>query len=74
MVEEKNLDSAIADKIGQYVKRSGGQDLIDELLASELGQKSKSANRKPRNETRKSKIRFRFFFVTHVRSPANSTR
>jgi len=43
MVEEKNLDSAIADKIGQYVKRSGGQDLIDELLASELGQKSKSA-------------------------------
>merc|ERR1711936_87678 len=43
MVEEKNLDPAAADKIGQYVKRSGGQDLIDELLASELGQKSKSA-------------------------------
>ena len=43
MVEEKKLDAAIADKIGQYVKRSGGQDLIDELLASELGQKSKSA-------------------------------
>ena len=33
----------IADKIGVYVKRSGGQDLIDELLASDLGQKSKSA-------------------------------
>ena len=33
----------LADKIGEYVKRSGGQDLIDELLASDLGQKSKSA-------------------------------
>jgi len=43
MVEEKHLDPEIADKIGQYVKRSGGQDLIDELLASDLGQKSKSA-------------------------------
>jgi len=43
MVEEKHLDSDKADKIGEYVKRSGGQDLIDELLASELGQKSKSA-------------------------------
>merc|ERR1739844_367363 len=43
MVEEKHLDPEIAEKIGQYVKRSGGQDLIDELLASELGQKSKSA-------------------------------
>ena len=43
MVDEKHLDPEIADKIGQYVKRSGGQDLIDELLASDLGQKSKSA-------------------------------
>jgi len=43
MVEEKHLDPEKADKIGQYVKRSGGQDLIDELLASDLGQKSKSA-------------------------------
>ena len=43
MVEEKHLDPEIADKIGLYVKRSGGQDLIDELLASDLGQKSKSA-------------------------------
>jgi len=43
MVEEKHLDPEKADKIGEYVKRSGGQDLIDELLASDLGQKSKSA-------------------------------
>jgi len=43
MVEEKNLESDKADKIGEYVKRSGGVDLIDELLASDLGQKSKSA-------------------------------
>jgi len=43
MVEEKHLEPEKADKIGEYVKRSGGQDLIDELLASDLGQKSKSA-------------------------------
>ena len=41
MVDEKNLDPAIADKIGEFVKLSGGQDLIDKLLSSELGQKSK---------------------------------
>jgi len=43
MVEEKNLDEASADKIGEFVKLSGGIDLIDKLLNSELGQKSKSA-------------------------------
>merc|ERR1719277_1811173 len=29
MVEEKNLDEAAADKIGEFVKLSGGIDLID---------------------------------------------
>ena len=43
MVEEKNLDPAAADRIGEYVKLSGGLELIDKLLASDLGQKSKSA-------------------------------
>merc|ERR1711997_399150 len=43
MVEEKHLDPDIADKIGQYVKLSGGQELIDRLLADDLGVKSKSA-------------------------------
>ena len=43
MVEVKNLDEAAADRIGEYVKLSGGVELIDKLLASDLGQKSKSA-------------------------------
>ena len=42
MVEEKNLDPAAADRIGEYVKHSGGLALIDELLEKDLG-KNKSA-------------------------------
>jgi len=43
MVDEKGLEPEIADKIGEFVKLSGGQDLIDKLIEGELGQKSKSA-------------------------------
>lgn len=43
MVEEKGLESDKADQIGEYVKLHGGQELIDKLLESDLGQKSKSA-------------------------------
>jgi len=44
MVEEKNLDEAAADKIGGFVNgMSGGLDLIDRLLATDLGQ-NKSAS------------------------------
>jgi histidyl-tRNA synthetase len=43
MVEEKNLDPAAAERIGEYVQLSGGLELIDKLLASDLGQKSKCA-------------------------------
>ena len=42
MVEEKHLDGAVADKIGEYVRMSGGLELIDKLMASDLG-KNKSA-------------------------------
>lgn len=37
MVEDKGLCPAVADRIGQYVQRQGGIDLIDELLAADLG-------------------------------------
>ncbi|KAE9407866.1 histidyl-tRNA synthetase [Gymnopus androsaceus JB14] len=33
MTEEKGLDSAIADKIGEYVKHKGGPELLEQLLA-----------------------------------------
>ncbi|XP_032598179.1 histidine--tRNA ligase, cytoplasmic isoform X1 [Drosophila grimshawi] len=33
MVEEKGLDGATADKIGEYVRLSGGADLVEQLLA-----------------------------------------
>ena len=36
MIDEKNLDAEAADKIGHYVRMSGGIDLIDTLLASDL--------------------------------------
>lgn len=37
MVEEKQLNEDAADRIGKYVRMSGGVELVDELLASELG-------------------------------------
>lgn len=42
MVDEKNLDPAAADRIGEFVRMSGGLELIDKLIAGDLG-KSKSA-------------------------------
>ncbi len=42
MIEEKFLDPAAADRIGQFVQMSGGPELVDKLLTSDLGQ-SKSA-------------------------------
>ena len=33
MVEEKGLEPAVADKIGDYVKLSGGTDLLMKLKA-----------------------------------------
>jgi len=31
MVEEKGLDPSAADKIGEFVRMSGGLELVDEL-------------------------------------------
>jgi len=36
MVEEKGLDPAAADRIGEYVRMSGGLELVDKLLTSDL--------------------------------------
>ncbi|TFK71156.1 histidyl-tRNA synthetase [Pluteus cervinus] len=33
MTEEKGLDPAVADRIGEYVKHKGGPELLDQLLA-----------------------------------------
>lgn len=33
MVEDKGLDGAVADRIGTYVQRRGGRELIDQLAA-----------------------------------------
>lgn len=33
MTEEKGLDPAVADKIGEYVKHKGGPPLLDQLRA-----------------------------------------
>ncbi|XP_036319026.1 histidine--tRNA ligase, cytoplasmic isoform X1 [Rhagoletis pomonella] len=35
MIEEKGLDPAAADKIGEYVRLSGGSELCEQLLADE---------------------------------------
>ncbi|XP_015125532.1 histidine--tRNA ligase, cytoplasmic isoform X1 [Diachasma alloeum] len=43
MVEEKQLDGAIADKIGEYVSKSGGAKLIDELKQDEALMKQTAA-------------------------------
>ena len=36
MVEEKGLDEAAADRIGEYVRMSGGLELVDRLLETDL--------------------------------------
>ena len=33
MVEEKGLQEEVADRIGEYVKLSGGKELLEQLLA-----------------------------------------
>ena len=43
MVETKNLAPEAADRIGTFVKLNGGAQLIEELLTSDLGTKSKIA-------------------------------
>jgi histidyl-tRNA synthetase len=35
MIDEKGLDEASANKIGEYVRLSGGMELVDKLLADE---------------------------------------
>jgi len=42
MVEEKGLDEAAADRIGEFVRMAGGEELIEKLLSSKLAE-SKSA-------------------------------
>lgn len=43
MVEEKQLDEAIADKIGRYVSKHGGQELIQDLRRDQDLMKEKNA-------------------------------
>ncbi|XP_068085983.1 histidine--tRNA ligase isoform X2 [Anabrus simplex] len=43
MVQEKGLDSDVADRVGQLVRRSGGPELVDELQKDEKLCSSKSA-------------------------------
>jgi len=42
MVQEKGLDEAAADRIGEFVRMSGGLELVDKLMESDLS-KSKIA-------------------------------
>lgn len=43
MIDEKGLDGSIADKIGEFVRLSGGVDLVDKLAADENLKNIKSA-------------------------------
>ena len=43
MVDEKGLDEEVADKIGNYVKLSGKEELIERLANDELLKNSASA-------------------------------
>lgn len=45
MIEEKGLDETTADKIGEYVRLSGGIELVDELLKNEHLSKVPSATK-----------------------------
>jgi len=43
MVDEKGLEEAAADRIGEFVQMSGGLELIDNLLSGPLGQNKNAA-------------------------------
>lgn len=43
MVEEKGLAPVAADSIGNYVRLSGGMDLVEKLKKDEFLMKSKAA-------------------------------
>jgi len=43
MTEEKGLDADVADKIGEYVKLKGGEELLEKLLADQTLLKNKTA-------------------------------
>ncbi|KAK6619657.1 Histidine--tRNA ligase, cytoplasmic [Polyplax serrata] len=43
MTEEKDLDPAVADRIGEYIIHSGGSELVEKLMQDEKLMKSKSA-------------------------------
>lgn len=43
MIDEKGLDESVADKIGEYVRLSGKQDLVEKLLNDEKLKKIASA-------------------------------
>jgi histidyl-tRNA synthetase len=42
MIEEKDLDPAVADCIGEYVKLSGGLDLVTKLTQNQDLMKNKN--------------------------------
>jgi histidyl-tRNA synthetase len=43
MIDEKGLDEATANKIGEFVRLSGGEELVDKLLSDEKLKNVKSA-------------------------------
>lgn len=43
MIDEKGLDAPIADRIGEYVQLSGGEELVDKLAGDENLSKIKTA-------------------------------
>lgn len=43
MVEEKGLPEAVADRIGEYVRLNGSEELVEKLLADPALTKVKSA-------------------------------
>lgn len=45
MVEEKGLDGAIADKIGEYVKLKGSTELLEKLISDSFLTKNKRAKK-----------------------------
>ena len=63
MVDEKGLDEASADKIGEFVRMNGGEELIEELLKSKLAE---SATAKQGLEDMRLLLRWNFFVKLQV--------
>jgi histidyl-tRNA synthetase len=68
MVADKGLDPAVADRIGEYVKLSGSDELCDRLMNDE----KLSANAKAKQGIQDMQLLFKYLDVFKIKNKVMS--